>query len=231
MESRDFVFVVLVQQSSRETEASAAEDFVDFKRFIWNELAELKAKYDNDIENFDSTEHCFKDHPFCRIIFNNLQARIESLEKQRQDQQKILEMPLARISFESGVRSQEDEQNVKTRLKEELVNKSKQNCKEKKDTILKIEKPRNNKKKTIVIENISDNEIACSGKQKTTNKSNQAKTKQQHEESKGSTERNTDEKATKRRKSLKVLLVGDSNLPNISGEKLTNDYRDVEIRF
>ncbi len=131
---------VLDQHPSRETEASSAEDFVDFKRFICNELAELKAKYDNDIENFDSTEHCFKDHPFCRIIFNNLQARIESLEKQRQDQQKIIEMSLACISFESGVRSQEDEQNVKTRLKEELVNKSKQNCKEKKDTISKRRK-------------------------------------------------------------------------------------------
>lgn len=32
-------------------------------------------------------------------------------------------------------------------------------------------------------------------------------------------------------KKVKVLIVGDSNLRNIKGEKLTNDYRDVEIRF
>ena len=32
-------------------------------------------------------------------------------------------------------------------------------------------------------------------------------------------------------KRIKVFIVGDSNLRNVKEEKLSNDYRDVEIRF
>ena len=32
-------------------------------------------------------------------------------------------------------------------------------------------------------------------------------------------------------KKLKVLVVGDSQLRHVKGEKLENDHRDVEIRF
>ncbi len=49
------------------------------------------------MEDVDLTDNCFKYHPFCRIIVSNLNARIESLEKQLQDKKSIIEIALGQI--------------------------------------------------------------------------------------------------------------------------------------
>ncbi len=48
---------------------------------------------------------------------------------------------------------------------------------------------------------------------------------------KANTEKNTEEKTKKTGKKLKVLIAGDSNLRNANGEMLSNEYREVEVRF
>ena len=71
----------------------------------------------------ESADDCFTDHPFCRVIINNLEARIQSLEKQLQEKQKIIEMVLNQPPHEGARVGTEGKMlNTKYRLKQELIN-------------------------------------------------------------------------------------------------------------
>ena len=59
----------------------------------------------------------------------------------------------------------------------------------------------------------------------------EAKPSEHQEKRKSIGTKRKDNKKSEPNKNLKVLVVGDSNLRNVKGEKLTNDYRDVEVRF
>ena len=73
---------------------------------------------------------------------------------------------------------------------------------------------------------------ANNGKNNTNKKKGAKESKQQSLKSQTSRENKSDtnRKSTSGKK-VKVLLVGDSNLRNVKEEKLSNDHRDVEIRF
>ena len=86
---------VIDQKDQRDNESSW-DDYADFKKFVCNELQAVKLDCQRGVE---STTDCFKDHPFCRVIINNLEARIQSLEKQLQEKQNIIELALNQIPY------------------------------------------------------------------------------------------------------------------------------------
>ena len=86
------------QEHHNNTEYSS-DEYIDFKKFFCNELQALKLDYCQ--RGVESADDCFKDHPFHRVIINNLEARIQSLEKQLQEKQGVIEMALNQIPCES----------------------------------------------------------------------------------------------------------------------------------
>lgn len=90
----------ITDQKHQEVTESSSNDYVDFKKFVCNELQALKLDYCQC--GAESAADCFKDHPFCHVIINNLEARIQSLEKQLQEKQ-IIGLALNQIPYQSSL--------------------------------------------------------------------------------------------------------------------------------
>ena len=193
----------------------------------------------------ETADNCFKDHPFCRVIINNLEARIQSQEKELQEKQKIIEMALKQLPHKGARVGTEGKMlNTKYQLKQELSNFVDKTHGDNNSRLTPIEKTSSNTKSGIVIEDISDNEIIgprqtlsnkeTTSKQRTkNNRGAKPNKKDKRKNPQASINRTkTSKQGTKNTESkrIKILIVGDSQLRNLSTGKIENEHCKINQR-